>query len=254
MAVARVLAVLALLVATAHAQPTPDRLRDGNAAAAAGEWSKVDEIVGPLLRASLAPPDLAEAHRLAGLAAYFQGRTADADAHFFAYLKIDLDGRLDPALYPPDVVTFFANVQTRHAAELRALRPKPRRWWALNLLPPAGQLQNGERTKAIVVGGALLGFASTNLTTYFLLRSWCTRVSGTSGSSVTCSAGGKDRSQAATSLRAVNILSGIGLIGTYVYGVYDGMRGYRRRSRALELQPYLGPTEQGNVLGVAGSF
>ncbi|HET7503254.1 MAG TPA: hypothetical protein VFK02_19675, partial [Kofleriaceae bacterium] len=105
--IARAVAVCAALwlsAAVAHAQSTPATsaaLRDGNTAAMAGDWQRVAQLVNPLLRQELSIPDLAEAHRLAGLAAFFQLRSADAEAHFLAYLRIDLDGRLDPALYPP---------------------------------------------------------------------------------------------------------------------------------------------------------
>lgn len=241
-----------LLVATAAAQPTSAVLRDGNAAAGTGDWPRVSALVEPLLRGQLLPADLAEAHRLAGLAAYFQQRTGDADAHFLAYLKIDLDGRLDPALYPPDVVGFFDSVKDRHSAELRAIRPKPRRHFILNLLPPAGQLQNGDRGKAIVVGSLLGGFAIGNVTTYLLLRSWCTKVSGPGGQSVICDET-TNRAHAATQVRALNILSGIGLIATYAYGMYDGVSGYRRHSRE-QLQPFVLPATGGGVAGILGSF
>src|SRR5690349_9013475 len=100
-------AVLVLACGIAVAQPAGDRLREGNAAAAAGDWARVTAIVTPLLRNQLSSADLAEAHRLAGLAAYFQRQLQAAEVHFVAYLKLDLDGRLDPSVYPPDVITFF---------------------------------------------------------------------------------------------------------------------------------------------------
>ncbi len=248
------LVVIACTTRLAAAQPaTAEALREGNAAASTGDWGKVSLLVDPLLRGQLPPADLAEAHRLAGLAAYFQQRTEEADQHFLAYLKLELDGRLDPAIYPPEVVTFFQDVQTRHAAELRARRPKPRRYFLLNLIPPGGQIQNANKTKGYVIGGLLGAFAITNVTTYLVLRSWCTRVSGAGGESATCD-DSKDRSRSATQLRALNIVSGIGLIATYVYGVYDGVRGYRRRSREQATQPFATPTTGGGVFGIAGSF
>lgn len=246
--------MIALLVVTraALAQPAPaDALRDGNAAAGAGDWARVTQLIEPLLQNQLPDVDRAEAHRLAGLAALHQGRTGAAEQHFVAYLKIELDGRLDPALYPPEVVTFFEDVKQRHDAELRALRPKPRRYWLLNLVPPGGQIQNGDRGKAIVIGSALGVFAIGNLTTYFMLRSWCTKVAGESGSSATCD-DPKDRASSASTLRTINFVSGIGLIVTYVYGVYDGVSGYRRRSGGIA--PYVSPAEGGGMAGIRGSF
>ncbi|HLL20935.1 MAG TPA: hypothetical protein VK427_02340 [Kofleriaceae bacterium] len=254
MAVARSAIVLALCCATASARTPTDALRDGNAAAAQGDWPRVTALVEPLLRSQLSsglgPGDLAEAHRLAGIAAFFQGHQEAAELHFVAYLRIELDGRLDPALYPPDIVNFFNNVRALHDAELRARRPKARRYWLLNLVPPGGQIQNGERTKAYVLGGLLGAFAITNLTTFLVLRSWCTEVQGTGGSSATCD-DGKDHSSSASTLRVINIASGVGLILTYGYGVYDGVTGYRRRGQA---QAFVAPARGGVVVGLAGSF
>jgi hypothetical protein len=239
-------------------QPPPpprnaaDALREGNAAASAGDWARVSTLVEPLVKHELPIADRAEAHRLAALAAFFQNRTAQAETHFVEYLKIDLDAQLDPALYPPEVLTFFNDVKLRHAAELRARRPKQRRFVLLNLIPPGGQIQNGQKKKAYVVGGLLGGLAIANVTSYLVLRSWCKRVGGPDGSSALCDED-KDRSSAATQLRALNIVSGVGLILTYAYGVYDGFSGYRRHAR--ELQPYVtSTTTGGGVLGITGSF
>jgi len=250
--IARAAVVLAMLATVAVAQPAADRLRDGNAAAAAGDWQRVRTIVDPLFHIPIARNDLAEAHRLAGLAAYFLHEPKAAENHFLSYLQIDLDGRLDPSLYPPDVVSFFQDVQVRHAAELRARRPKPRRYWLLNLIPPGGQIQNGERTKAIVVGSLLGTFALANVSSYFILKSWCQQVTGENGTSVICD-DTRDRSRSASHLRTVNLISGVGLILTYLYGVYDGVHGYRQRQRE-QVVPFVVPATGGGVVGVGGRF
>jgi hypothetical protein len=255
------LAALALTAATASAQSAsaqsafgpidpPTALRAANAAASTGDWPKVAALVDPLMLRELSNADAAEAHRLAGLAAFFQQRSSDAEHHFFAYLLLDLDGRLDPALYPPEAVQFFEDVRSRHAAELRARRPRPRRSPWLNLLPPIGQYENGDYTKAWIVGGALGAFAITNVTTYFVLRSWCTNVSGPNGSSATCDAT-HNHDHAAKVLEGVNVAAGVGLVVTYLYGVYDGVASYRRRSREQAVQPFVSPT---GVVGISGSF
>jgi hypothetical protein len=230
-------------------------LREANTAATAGDWTRVSAFTQPLLVRQLDRADLAEAHRLAGLAAYFERREPVADAHFFEYLKLDLDGRLDPALYPPEVVGFFDDVRAKHATELRALRPKPKRYWLLNFVPPLGQFQNGDRGKGFVFGSLLGVFAITNVTTYFLLRSWCTRVTDpTTGlSSATCDDNGS-HAHAATTLRSLNLFAGVGLIVTYVWGVYDGVRTYRRRSSAQVFAPFATPSGEGVVVGIHGNF
>ncbi len=250
----RAIAVLAATAAVASASPgsaTSDALRDGNTAAMAGDWQRVAQLVDPLLQRDLAPADLGEAHRLAGIAAFFQQRSSVAERHFLAYLRIEIDGRLDSALYPPEVVTFFNDVASRHAAELRALRTP--RFWLLNLIPPAGQFQNGDRTKAYVIGGVLGAFLIVNLWTYSRLRAWCEHTDGTVGGGLTCT-DGENRNEAAAKLRPYNIASGIGVILTYAYGVYDGVQGYRRGSRERSVQPFVAIATGSHVFGVSGSF
>ncbi|HEY0479134.1 MAG TPA: hypothetical protein VGD37_16565 [Kofleriaceae bacterium] len=253
------LGVAGAWAAVAHAQPgaTSQVLREGNTAAMAGDWPRVAQLVDPLLQHPLPVADLAEAHRLAGIAAFFQLRGADAEAHFLAYLRLDLDGRLDPALYPPDVVAFFNDIASRHAAELRARHAPPRRRsWFYTLVPPLGQWQNGDHTEAYVIGGVLGALLLTNLTTYAYLRAWCDHTDGSSGGGLTCNdgPGGRDATQAAQKLRPINIASGIGFWVVYVYGVYDGIRGYRRVSREQEIRPFASVSSGGSVLGVMGSF
>jgi len=238
----------------APAPPAPqapqDSLHEANGAAAAGDWTRVAALIDPLLRGALSPTDLAEAYRLSGMAAFHLQRRELAEAHFLAYLKIDLDGRLDPALYPPEVVAFFEDVRVKHQAELRARRPKPRTYWLLNLIPPGGQIQNRHRVKAWVVGGLLGVFAAGNVTTYLVLRSWCTRVSGDEGSSLTCDDRG-DHASSASTLRGINIATGIGLIVTYAYGVYDGATNYRRQE---PMRPFVAAVAGGGLVGIGGSF
>ncbi len=246
----RLAIALVLVASVAHAQTPADALREGNSAAAQGDWAKVSALVDPLLHGQLPPADLAEAHRLAGIAAFFQGRRDQAEQHFVAYLQIELDGQLDPALYPPDVVNFFNDVRRLHDADLRKRRPRPRRYWLLNLIPPGGQIQNGDTTKAWIIGGTIGALAIANVSSYLVLRSWCTRVSGSGGESVTCDSGA-DHSSSASTLRIVNIASGVGLILAYGFGVYDGVKGYRRKEA---MQPYVAPASGGGVVGVLGSF
>jgi hypothetical protein len=237
------------------ASSTSEVLREGNTAALAGDWPRVSELVEPLLQRGLASADLGEAHRLVGIAGFFQHRDSSAEAHFLAYLRIDLDGRLDPALYPPEVVAFFNDVASRHAAELRALRVAPRRSgsWLYALIPPVGQFQNGDRTKGYVIGGALGALLIANLTSYYYLRSWCEHTDGSAGGGLSCYDGG-DHNHEAARLRPWNIASGIGFLVVYAYGVYDGVAGYRRKSREPSIQPFATTSAGNHVFGIAGSF
>jgi len=63
-----------------------------------------------------------------------------------------------------------------------------------------------------------------------------------------------NRADTATTLRGLNITAGVGLIVTYVYGVYDGVRGYRRQSRERALVPYASSSNEGTVFGVHMKF
>jgi len=256
MVIARALAVISLCATLAAAQPgatTSEVLREGNTAALAGDWPRVTHLVDPLLGRRLAAADLGEAHRLAGLAAFFQQRSDAAESHFLAYLRIDLDGRLDRSLYPPDVVAFFNDVASRHAAELRALRNRPTRSWVLTLLPPFGQFQNDERTKGYVIGGVLGTLLIANLTTYALLRSWCEHTQGKKGGGLTCD-DPTDHNRAAARISPYNIASGIGAIIVYVYGVYDGVQGYREHTREHAFQPFAAVSSDTSVVGISARF
>lgn len=264
MVIARVLAVLALWAALVHAEPrsTSDALREANAAALAGDWAQVASLVDPLFHRSLSRTDLGEAHRLAGIAAFFAQRAAEAEGHLLAYLRSEPLGQLDPALYPPDVVQFFSDIASRHRAELVVLHtPPPRRQWIYNLLPPIGQFQNGDRTKAYVLGGMLGALLIANLTTYYYLRAWCDHTDGTAGGALTCTdgpAGSSDATHLARRIRPANIATGIAFWVVYAFGVYDGFAGYRRVSREQALQPYASASSEGGaqerVVGVIGRF
>lgn len=252
---ASLVVAVAVWSAAAHAQSgtTSAQLHKGNVAALAGEWDSVADVITPLLQHPLASAELGEAHRLAGLAAFFQRRTDNAERHFLAYLRIDPEGRLDPALYPPEVVAFFGDVASRHAAELRVRRRERSQSWAMTLIPPFGQLQNGDRVKAYVIGGMLGGFLVVNLTSYAYLRSWCNHTSGSAGGGWICTNGGKHRPEAAR-LRPYNIVSGIGALVMYFYGVYDGVQGYRRRSREQAIEPFAAISGSDSIVGVTGRF
>lgn len=244
---------IVLAAIPAHAQPGADA---GDASAALssaqdalvdGDYDKVIDLVSPITGPTKA--DRAEAQRLLGLAYYFLGDIDRAEQAFLAYLKLDLDGRLDPALVPPEALTFFEDVRSRHAAELRAMRPRQKRYRVLNLVPVYGQIQNGETTKGIVIGGLEFALAATNVTTYMVLRSWCKR------DGFTCESGGDDVPQSARRLRLANYMSGLALIGVYVYGVWDAFRGHRRRGRE-RAEPVVTaePVDGGVVFGASMSF
>jgi hypothetical protein len=148
-------------------------------------------------------------------------------------------------------------VRAVHAAELKALAPKSKRYWILTLAPPFAQFQTGDKVKGIVVGGLLGAFLVTNVTTYLVLRSWCFDQSGPVGSSIGCDGENSpttNHNSTATTLRVLNIAAGVGAIATYVYGVYDGIRGYRQDSRERALVPYASSSNGTAIIGVHMNF
>lgn len=241
--------VLLAIASTAAAQPGPTTrdpaaiLRAADAEGAAGDWARAGALVATLDLAHLRADDLAEARRLRGLAAFFAGDLAKADQELYAWLQLDLDARLDPAVTPPEAIGFFESVRARHAADLRARRPRSHPTSALNLLPPWGQFQNGDRTKGWIIAGAGAALLTADLGSYALLRHWC------SADDLTCDAGG-DRATSARTLRTTNLIAGGALVALYVYGVVDGYWNYRAPQHELIVVP----TGDGAQVMLVGSF
>lgn len=219
-----------------------------NEALQVGDAALAKSLLDRALASGLAPRDMIEAQRSLGIAEFLAGDRGAAESAFLRFLEADLDGRLDPALVPPEVILFFEDVRSRHGAALRLLRPKPepKRYLLLNFVPPLGQWQNGDRTKALLVGATGILMLGSSVSTYLVLRGWCDNADRT------CTSGGEDRTDAARTLQAVNLLSAAALVGIYVYGVVDGWRGYRRQRRSP--QPVGRTAPGGGVIGVAWQF
>lgn len=202
----------------------------------------------PATAPAMDPHDRAEAWRIYGLALFFLGRYPAAEIAFVEYLKLDVEGRLDPALFPPEVVSFFEDVRARHAAELRAYRPRPRdrRAWALNLLPPAGQFQNRDHGKGWIIAGTGSVLLATNITTFLVLREWCDASTGV------CRSGNESREDEGRLLRSINLVSGALLVGVVAYGVADGFYHYRRAGHSPSIA--LVPTMDGASLIVSHRY
>jgi hypothetical protein len=199
-----------------------DRVAGAQQRFLAGEYSASAMLVGPLTRDPSLPGAVrAEAHRLYGLSLFLLGLSEEAEESLLAYLRLVPDAHLDPALVPPEAIVFFEEVRSRHAGDLLLAKPRPKqkRYFVLNFLPPFGQFQNGDRTKGWIIGSAELLFLATNVTTYFLLRSMCDPADATCG----------EDPGTATNLQRVNIAAGILAIVVYAFGVYDGLAGYSNR-------------------------
>jgi hypothetical protein len=242
------LVALCAAATSAVAQPATTRSRDpaailraADAEGQAGDWTRAGALVATLDLAHLDAGDLAEARRLRGLAAFFAGELPRADQELYAWLALDPDARLDPAVTPPEAISFFESVRARHAAELRARR-RPRKIAALNLLPPWGQFQNGDSTKGWVIAGTGAALLAADVGSYALLRHWCS-------ADLTCDANG-DRSSSARTWRTVNLVAGGALVAVYVYGVVDGFWNYRAARHELVVVP----TGDGAQVLFSGSF
>lgn len=198
----------------------------------------------------------AEAYRILGLSLFYQDRQPEARAAFLTYLRAEPDAHLDPALVPPEAITLFEDVRARNLAEIESLRPKPKkkRYLLLNLVPGAGQFQNGDRGKGIVIAAGMGTLLAANIGSYYWLRSNCdneTRVCGDVDG---------DDARTARNFQTVNLLSGVGAIGLFAYSVVDGYLGYRAAETA-ENNPtpnYLGigllPTSNGLRMGWQANF
>jgi hypothetical protein len=242
-----------LVQPTAFAQDATDvrdKLVAANEAAKVGDWQLVIDLVSPLAAMTDRPSgergNAVEVYRLLGLALFFSNRMPQAEQAMLAYLRLDVDARLDPALVAPEAVTFLERVRFNHAGELRALRPKPKRTWALNLLPPLGQLQNGQRSKAIGFSALMIGFASINVSSYLLLRSWC------SSAARVCESNGADRRSEARIAKVVNYVSGGGLVATYAWGVFDAIRVNNRQKQSW--MATILPSDNGGIFVLGGQF
>ncbi|QQR41519.1 hypothetical protein JKA73_20385 [Myxococcus xanthus] len=92
-----------------------------------GKYAEVmDRAASRIDRGGLDEDDLAELHKLAGLAAFNLGRTDDARRHLRALLRLDPDFSLDPFVVPPPAVAFFDTLKEDMDTELDFLRQERR--------------------------------------------------------------------------------------------------------------------------------
>jgi len=250
-AVALAVALFAHGTRASAAPTTAETLREASAALTAGDHARAAQLAGPLVGAQVDRADRSEAWRVYGLALFFLGRTAEAEAALVEHMKLEPDTHLDPARFPPEVIVFFEDVRSRHAAEIGGSRGRPDtpREKAKNLFPPWGQIQNGEHGKAIAIGAAELLLLATNITTAALLYRWC----GTGA--VTCHIGQQSRRDQAIQARRINIASAALLVATYAYGVIDGFYHHgRRRGERSYMSLGVDPSRDGAALVLGWQF
>ncbi len=224
------LAVLFVIVAAEEPSYAQEGEEAGIAIAAKqlelGEFEAAEKTI----RRSILRPleNRAEAYRILGLSLFFQERFLEARAAFLEYLRSEPDAHLDPALVPPEAITLFEDVRARNLTEIESLRPKPKkkRYLLLNLVPGAGQYQNGDKTKGVVVAVGLGALLAANVATYYWLKNNCdseTRVCGNTDE------GGANK---ARDYQTANQITGVAAIGVYAYAIIDGYMGYRAANRA----------------------
>ena len=194
--------LLALLLSA----PADDDLKRARDRYEFGAWADTAGGVRLLLlnHPDLTEHQSIEAYRLLGLAEYQLGDRDQARAAFVNLLSLDPDFSLDPFLVPPPIVEFFDKVKQDREPQLGPLRERKRQLkeqqrlaeeaqrqllaeeqvragppakilrvqeniYLFNWLPlGAGQFQNGQRTKGLVIATSQLVLGAVNLTSVLL--------------------------------------------------------------------------------------
>ncbi len=252
-----VLLVLSALGRGARAQDTSTAslLARANAALNDGDYPRAEESVRAVIDFdSVRRVEVAEAYRILGIIKFYEESFGEARLAFLSYLKLDPDAHLDPALVPPAAITLFEDVRVKNQAEIDSMRiaPPKKRYLMLNLVPVGGQLQNGDTTKAWLVGSSFALLLAANVGSFALLKNYC------DGGDLTCEPNGSDKTETARTLKTVNLISGVGLITVYLYSVIDGVRGYRkleardrRQRRENDMSFHVSTTTEAATLSVS---
>jgi tetratricopeptide (TPR) repeat protein len=192
--------IASLLVALLVATPATDlkRARDRYEF---GAWADAVAAIREVLAASpdLPEPQAVEAYRILGLAEYQLGDRASARMDFVHLLSLDPDYVLDPFLVPPQIVEFFDKVKRDSEPELAPLRERKKQLreqeklaeearrrllleeqvrsgppsrivvvkenvYIINFLPfGAGQFQNGDTTKGVIIATSQVILGAVNI-------------------------------------------------------------------------------------------
>lgn len=282
------LALLALLLAAAPIAGDLKRARDryefGAYADAAGA---VREFLAA--QKTLSDADAVEAYRILGLAEYQLGDRPGARNAFVNLLSHDPDYALDPFLVPPQIVEFFDQVKRDNEAQLAPLREQKRQLaeqqrlaeeakrkllaeeqaragppakilrveehvYILNWLPfGAGQFQNGQATKGVVIAVAEAVFGLVNIGAILIHNRivddpsrHCTVSDPTNCSNPPIT--DSDRSLL-NSIDIVKYVSAGLFWGTYIYGVVDAHLHYVPR-----IETEVNPAQGGATIKMSWAF
>ena len=245
------LVIACVLGGVAHAGPLQDLER-----ALRNFKSKDCSSAIPILKDLLYPKpqlartsELCEAHVLLGACHYETGRRDDAKSEFEACLAIDPTKTLEPLIYTEGQVRLFdetrADVEARakRDRELRALEEERERLrqlventqlyetrsWAVNFAPlGAGQFQNGDNTKGIIVAAGQGITAATSLGIFLYLA-------GTYGLQAKIPL---EDAPSVRRLQQIEVGAGLMFFGIYGYSVIDGLLNFKPRVRT-EVDPAL---------------
>jgi hypothetical protein len=185
--------------------------------------------------------DRNQALRLYGVAALLEGRTGEAEGALTALLAHDPAARLDPALYPPEVVAFFDAIRARRQAELAraAERARGRKHLLLAVLPfGVGQFQNHQPRKGYALLALELALVAGAAATFAAFQS-------AQQPGATFADNGDARA-----LKNANLGCWAALGAAWLYGVSDALYYYRKDG----VLPSVAPVPGGIALSVAWGF
>ena len=190
-----------------------------------GEYQAVVNILRPVLDArGRDRAEVAQAYRIYGIACFLTDQKPAAEGAFLKWLELEPRARLDAALVRPEVVDYFNDVRARHRAELvEELDEKRPRTAVLNLFPPVGQFQNGQRVKFGVLLGTEVALLGLNLATGIWLKS---KQSDT---------GTFPDENLAEEVRSVNWVAFGALAVVLVYGLIDGFYYFYHINNEIEI-------------------
>lgn len=113
---------------------------------------------------------LAFVHQYLGLAFFNIGQQDSARSHFLSWLSIDPQASLDPVTTSPKIVAFLEETRSKQLMPVPKSEvsfshylirqdPRPSATWRSMLLPGWGQSYKGQKTRAMIIGGAFISAA-----------------------------------------------------------------------------------------------
>jgi hypothetical protein len=231
------------------AQPSVDQhaqLQEARHRFEQGDYKAATSLLRPLIDLDVFSDaaDRNEALRLYGVASFLDGRRGDAEGAFTALLAHDSEARLEAALYPPEVVSFFDAIRARREAELARTARRARKHFLLTLVPfGVGQFQNQQPRKGwLLLGGEALLLSTATIT--FLVLHEGEQQGHTFSDTDT-----------ARTLQRINLVSGTSFAVLAALGVVDAIYYYRKdgeRSPPPHGRAALLPLPEGGLLATAG--